>query len=322
MIGCMTDDSKAHPAGDAPAAGAALRRSFVALPPLPPPYPTLVRYLTERFPHVGLEQWTRRIREGRVLDEGDRPVGLDTPYRPYAKLTYWREVADEAPVPFAEQILHRDERVVVAFKPHFLPVTPSGGWVNECLLYRLLRRTGLRDLAPIHRLDRETAGLVLFAVRREDRDAYGRLFREGRIRRQYEAIARIDGPPALSEWQVESRIERGEPWFLSREVEGPPNARTRVRWVESGGAVGRFILEPSTGKQHQLRLHMARIGHPIVNDWYYPVLREGRKPGFDHPLMLLARELEFEDPLDGAPRHWRWPHGLAWPGDGADKDSL
>jgi tRNA pseudouridine32 synthase/23S rRNA pseudouridine746 synthase len=170
--------------------------------------------------------------------------------------------------------------------------------VNECLLYRLMRRTGNPDLSPLHRLDRETAGLVLFSKEPATRSAYATLFMRGIVKKRYEAIAPVprDG---LTDWRVENRLEKGEPWFRMKETEGPVNARTVIRLVEKKEEWGRFEIEPLSGKQHQIRLHMARIGAPILNDWLYPDLQPEPKPGTDSPLQLLARDLAFADPVTG-----------------------
>lgn len=290
------------------------RASYVALPPLPIPPASLLAFLAERFPRVSRSVWERRFAEGRVLNEAGRPVRADAPYTPNCRLRYFREVEAEPVVAEPEEVLRQDADLLVACKPHFLPVTPCGPWVNECLLYRLVRRTGVADLAPVHRLDRETAGLVMFSTRPATCRAYGDLFVRGAVRRLYEAIARspVQDLPADG-LLVESRIVSGEPWFHCREVEGTPNARTRVRLVERHGEWARFELEALTGKSHQLRIHMARIGCPIANDTYYPVLRKTPKTDAERPLLLLARELAFRDPLSGEARLFRSRRTLDWP---------
>ncbi len=295
-----------------PAASRAPRASTVTLPEVAPPFPALLDFLDSRFPQVGREVWRRRLEAGAVADDHGAAVGVETPYRPRMRLHYRREVAVEPVIPFEETILFQDDRLLVADKPHYLPVIPSGPWVNECLLYRLMRKTGCEHLVPLHRLDRETAGLVLFSVDPGTRARYGGLFMKGRVTKRYEAIARApsDGRTA---WTVEGRIEKGEPWFRVREVEGVVNARTRIRIIETRVGFGRFEIEPQTGKQHQIRVHMARIGCPIVNDWLYPDLHEEPKTGLEPPLLLLARDLAFEDPVTGESRAFHSHGHLAWP---------
>jgi tRNA pseudouridine32 synthase/23S rRNA pseudouridine746 synthase len=266
--------------------------SRIALPP--GAWPSVLDFLCERFPAIDRDAWEDRMQRGLVEAAG-RPVDRLTPYRPGDVITYRREVADEPPIPFAETIVYQDHDLVVADKPHFLPVMPAGRYVEETLSVRLVRRLGNPDLVALHRLDRGTAGLVVFSARPSSRDAYTRLFRERAIAKTYEALA----PPLpgltfpLSRC---SRIERGEPFFRTHEVEGPANATTHVDVIERGDDVWRYRLEPVTGRKHQLRVHMAGLGAPIVGDPMYPVLRE-EAADFSEPMQLLARELSFIDPF-------------------------
>lgn len=275
--------------------------------PLPPSrivlpngaWPTVLDFLCERFPAIGRGTWIDRMERGVVGVDG-APAGRLTPYRPGTHLTYQREVADEPSIPFDETIVYADDDLVVADKPHFLPTMPAGRFVEQTLSVRLMRRLDNPDLVALHRLDRGTAGLVVFSARPQSRDAYTRLFRERRIAKVYEAVA---APlPALCFPHVrESRIERGEPFFRVREAEGELNARTRIDVIERGEHAWRYRLEPVTGRKHQLRLHMAALGAPILGDHVYPELRD-EASGFDHPLRLLARELHFVDPVTGQDR--------------------
>ena len=199
-------------------------------------------------------------------------------------------------------MLFRSGHIVVADKPHFLPVTPAGGFVTETLLARLVCRFDNPDLVPLHRIDRATAGLVLFSANPRSRTRYQALFRERRIDKHYEALA--PALPGIAFPLIRtSRLERGEPFFRMREVEGTPNAETRVDVIERGNAAWRYALTPVTGKKHQLRVHMAALGAPIANDLIYPVLRTGME---DHsrPLKLLAKSLAFVDPLSGVERRF------------------
>jgi tRNA pseudouridine32 synthase / 23S rRNA pseudouridine746 synthase len=202
-------------------------------------------------------------------------------------------------------VLHVDAHLVVADKPHFLPVTPAGGYVRETLLARLVQRLGNPDLVPLHRIDRDTAGLVLFSANPATRDAYQSLFRQRRIHKSYEALA--PALPGLSFPLVHaSRLEKGEPFFRRREVEGVPNSETRIDVIERTDACWRYALEPVTGRKHQLRVHMAALGAPILNDRVYPklVAADDLCDRFERPLKLLARTLVFEDPLSGAARRF------------------
>ena len=275
---------------------------------LPPgAWSTVLDCLCDRFPAVGCEAWADRFERGRVLDAGGNPLPPDAPYRVGIEVRYFREVADEQAIPFAEMVLHVDEHLVVADKPHFLPVTPAGGFVRETLLARLVQRLGNPHLVPLHRIDRDTAGLVLFSANPATRALYQALFRERRIRKRYEAIA--PALPGVSFPLVRAtRIVPGEPFFRMQELAGVPNSETRIEVLEGEGALWRYRLEPVTGRKHQLRVHMAALGAPIENDRWYPRLREATEDDYARPLRLLARSLEFVDPLSGVER--RFESGL------------
>ncbi|MNM82319.1 Ribosomal large subunit pseudouridine synthase A [compost metagenome] len=224
-------------------------------------------------------------------------------------------MAQETPIPFVESILHVDEHLVVADKPHFLPVTPSGQYVEETLLARLAKRLGNPLLVPLHRIDRLTAGLVLFSANPASRPAYQALFRERRIHKHYEAIA-----PALPTLEFphirRTRMVDGDPFILMQEVEGAPNSETRIDVLERRGDLWRYDLRPVTGKRHQLRVHMAALGAGLCNDPLYPVLlsrKEREAEDYSRPLKLLARGLEFSDPLSGELRKFESELQLQWP---------
>ena len=226
---------------------------------LPPgPWRTLLDGVCARFPAIAREVWIERFARGRVLGADGVPLAADAPYRVGAEIRYFREVVDEAAIPFDESVLHVDAHLVVADKPHFLPVTPAGGHVRETLLARLVQRLGNPDLVPLHRIDRDTAGLVLFSANPATRDAYQSLFRQRRIHKRYEAIA--PALPALSFPLVHaSRLEAGEPFFRMREVGGVPNSETRIDVIERMGASWRYALEPVTGLR-RVELHAADHG--------------------------------------------------------------
>ena len=273
---------------------------------LPPgAWRTVLDGLCARFPAIPREVWLDRFARRRVLDAAGTPLAVDAPYRVGAEIRYFREVADEAPIPFEETVLHVDAHLVVADKPHFLPVTPAGGHVRETLLARLVQRLGNPDLVPLHRIDRDTAGLVLFSANPTTRDAYQSLFRQRRIHKCYEALA--PALPGLTFPLVRaSRLEKGEPFFRMREIEGVVNSETRIDVIERTDALWRYMLEPVSGRKHQLRVHMAALGAPILNDRVYPKLvpADGMDDGFARPLKLLARALAFDDPLSGAARRF------------------
>lgn len=273
--------------------------SRIALPP--GGWPSVLDFLCERFPAVSRDTWEDRMARGLVEADG-HAVDRLTPYRPGDVITYRREVPAEPPIPFEETIVHQDDDLVVVDKPHFLPVMPAGRYVEETLSVRLVRRLGNPDLVALHRLDRGTAGLVVFSARPSSRDAYTRLFRERAIAKTYEALA-PPLPGVAFPLSHLSRIERGEPFFRMREVEGPANATTHVDVIERGERAWRYRLEPVTGRKHQLRVHMAALGAPIVGDPMYPALRE-EAADFSEPLQLLARELSFIDPFTDEERRF------------------
>lgn len=278
------------------------------------PWRTVLDCLCSRFAAVPRAQWLERMARGRVLDAERRAIGPEHPYRAGLTVHYFREVALEVPIPFAETLLHVDEHLVVADKPHFLPVIPAGRFVRETLLTRLIARLDNPDLVPLHRIDRGTAGLVLFSACRATRGRYQMLFRDRRIDKEYEALA-----PALPDGRLPqtraTRIAAGTPFFRMREVDGPANARTHIAVLEtevagdaaaaSPGPLWRYRLTPLTGRKHQLRVHMAALGAPILNDPFYPSLRDEAADDYAAPLKLLARALRFADPLTGAPRSFR-----------------
>jgi tRNA pseudouridine32 synthase/23S rRNA pseudouridine746 synthase len=277
-----------------------LRASRLQLPP--GPWATVLEALCVRFPAIDRAQWLDRMARGRVLDAGGRAVTLESAFRAGAEIHYYREVEDEPRIPFAETVLFADEHIVVADKPHFLPVTPAGGFVTQTLLARLLRRFDNPGLVPLHRIDRATAGLVLFSANPHSRTRYQALFRERRIDKQYEALAPALPGPAFPLTRT-SRLERGEPFFRMCETGGVQNTETHIDVIEQDGDTWRYALKPVTGKKHQLRVHMAALGAPIVNDLIYPLLRTEMED-YSRPLKLLAKSLAFVDPVSGVERRF------------------
>lgn len=276
-----------------------INSSHLQLPP--GPWPTLLDGLCARFPRIERTIWAERFARGRVQDANGLPLAADMPYRVGMEVRYFREVDDEPRIPFEAKILYADADMVVADKPHFLPVTPAGRFVAETLLGRLQQQLDNPALVPLHRIDRETAGLVLFSANPNTRSAYQSLFPRRAIDKTYEAIA----PPlrALPLPHVHrSHLRAGEPFFRMREGEGIPNSETRIEVIERGDGAWRYRLQPVTGRKHQLRMHMAALGAPIVNDRLYPAMAMQAPDDFSRPLQLLAKALQFNDPIDGQPR--------------------
>ena len=259
--------------------------------------------LCARFPRVDRATWCDRFQRGRVLDAEGQALAASTPHRAGMELLYFREVAAEPRIPFTETLLHVDPHLVVAVKPHFLPVAPTGAYVRETLLTRLVDRLDNPALVPLHRIDRDTAGLVMFSADPGTRGTYQALFRERRIRKHYLAMA-----PPLPQLEFprvhRSRLEPGEPFFRMREAVGEANSETVIEVIERAPDAWRYRLEPVTGRKHQLRVHMAALGAPILDDPFYPVLRERGADDHARPLQLFAASLAFTDPLDGAPREF------------------
>lgn len=263
-------------------------------------WPSLREHLVERLPRVAAERIDEMLAEERIWGVAG-PLGADAPFVPDSYIWFHRDLPVEVPVPFEVGVVYQDEDIVVADKPHFLATIPRGAHIMQTALVKLRDSLGLPDLSPAHRLDRVTAGLVLFVVRREMRGKYQTMFRDRLVRKEYEAIAPYDPELELPR-VVRSRIIKERGIITAFEVDGEPNAETHVSLVEHRGALGRYHLKPLTGRTHQLRLHMSGLGVPIVNDDFYPVLRDRPLDDFSSPLQLLARTLSFKDPMSGADR--------------------
>ena len=286
--------------------------SIVTMPQVAKPYPSILVFLSRRFPAISQEMWETRMLEGKVQDEHAQKITLDTLYTPLRRIFYFREVSSEPLIPFAEKILFSDDELLVACKPHFLPVTPGGRYVDECLLNRLRRSTGIEDLAPLHRIDRETAGVVLFSVNKKTRGFYGTLFMNGLVEKTYQALSLCHPLQKTASWDIENRIERGEPWFRMKTVPGTVNARSTITLAEVNEGRGRFMLQPRTGKTHQLRIHMGELGFGILHDRYYPELQAESEDNFSTPLQLLAQRVRFYDSLTGKSREFVSERTLSW----------
>jgi tRNA pseudouridine32 synthase/23S rRNA pseudouridine746 synthase len=264
-------------------------------------WPTLLDFLAQRMPGIPRSEWANRLDQGLVLQESGQRAQADQACLTGQRFFYYRHVPDEPQLPRQAAVVFEDDHLLVADKPHFMPVTPSGPYVQQCLLVQLKRLTGLADLVPLHRIDRETAGLVLFGKRLHERDAYHALFREHSIHKTYHAVAAHRPELALPRVHTSRLAEDPVHFFRMREVEGQHNSETRLQVVRSEGNRALYQLEPVTGKRHQLRVHMLSLGAPIEGDQFYPEVLRGpdEAEDFNHPLQLLAARIAFKDPFTG-----------------------
>ncbi|MDB1145192.1 MAG: pseudouridine synthase [Alcaligenaceae bacterium] len=298
-------------------------RLFLPVQPANQPWQTLMDFLLVRFSHLTVDQIEERLTMGLMVNEDGDRMSVDSPYMPETWLWYYRQVDQEIPVPFEMPILFEDEYLIVVDKPHFLASVPGGRYLQETALIRLRKLKQNYDISPIHRLDRDTAGVLIFTKSPEYRAAYQMLFEQQRIHKVYEAIAPFP-PSFLTNSQVNyaiqecksnvlyddgiytpyvhrSRIARSDHYFVMQETDGAPNSETQIEVLKCLSETrALYRLKPLTGKKHQLRVHMNSLGCPIDNDVFYPVLQPASaQDDFDKPLKLLARQVEFEDPLIG-----------------------
>jgi tRNA pseudouridine32 synthase/23S rRNA pseudouridine746 synthase len=279
---------------------------------LPPgDWPSLLDFLTQRFPAIHRALWQTRLVNGDVIDEWGRPVRCDQAYQPHQRIFYYRDVPDEAPIPFEEVVLFEDAHLIVIDKPHFLPVVPSGHYLTETVLVRLKRKLALDELVPIHRIDRDTAGLVMFSKQPSSRAAYSAIFSHHQVRKTYEAIAPWRAELAFPLTR-QSRIKPAGHFMLQHEVPGVANAITHIDILEIHGEQARYQLKPVTGQRHQLRVHMLALGLPILGDGLYPTLTPEGHVDYANPLRLLAKRLSFTDPVNGQTRHFESQRSLAF----------
>ncbi len=271
---------------------------------------TILDFLIERFPFMPKALFLERMERGDIVNQDGEPFREDSPYQAETYLFYYREVPDEPHIPFYEDILYDDEHLIVVDKPHFIPVTPTGRHVKESLLTRLKHRFQSETISPIHRLDRETAGVMLFSRDKEYRSAYQNLFQNREVEKTYEAIA----PTSDHSFPLihRSRMVKSEhTFFIMEEVGGEPNAETHIEVIETKGNLARYQLKPVSGKQHQLRVHMMSLGSPILNDPFYPeLLPKDRCDDYSKPLQLLAKTIKFVDPFSNEIREFESARSL------------
>ncbi len=274
--------------------------SKLSLPQNNPGVTTVLEFLIQKFPAIASDVWEKRMADGKVHWHDGSLINSTSPFAAQQRVYYFREVDSEPVIPFSEKIIFQDELILVAYKPHFLPVTPGGDYIEECLQNRLRNKTGNQKLQALHRIDRATAGLVLFSVNPNSRQHYHRLFETHQVKKTYQAIAStsINPPMQGQQWEIKNRLERTGTRFLMHIVEGQANSHSLIRCLQSTAERALFELNPITGKTHQLRLHMQSLGWPILHDTYYPYLLERSEPEeFSKPMQLLAQQLQFDDPI-------------------------
>jgi tRNA pseudouridine32 synthase / 23S rRNA pseudouridine746 synthase len=304
------------------------RKSWVRCPH--GPWPTVLAFLAERFAKQGLAVWAERMRSGAVCDEAGEALALDAHFTPGQLLSYVRAVPHEADHGLQARIVYQDDCLLVADKPHFMPVTPGGEVVQGSLLIQLQAMSGLADLQPLHRIDAETAGLVAFSVRKQDRGAYQAMFRDKLVSKTYLAVSVSNAtePEAGKVIERHSQIEDDPVHFMRmREAgngtngtsNGNGNAHSRIECLGVAGGRAHWRLRPISGKRHQLRVHMNALDWPLLHDRIYPNLLPARDRHAPLPpaLQLLAQQLAFKDPLTGIEHHfcshthlseWRLPN--------------
>ncbi|WP_447653083.1 pseudouridine synthase [Microbacterium sufflavum] len=273
--------------------------------PLTGDWPTIADYMVERFFHLDPERLLVRFDRGEIVARDGRPLRRETPLGAEEFVWYYREPPVEKEIPFTEEILHEDDHLVVIDKPHFLPTTPGGKYLQNSALVRLRNRLGNPELTPIHRLDRATAGLLMFSVRPATRGAYQLLFEDRRVEKVYEAVSArpVGWDPSRFPLVYRTHIEkhRGEVRVQVDDTR-EPNSETLIDVIDADDRVVHTLLRPHSGKMHQLRVHLAALGLGILHDGFYPELLPEQPDDFSRPLQLLARELRFLDPLTGEER--------------------
>jgi len=286
--------------------------SKLSLPIINPGVSSVLQYLVLKFPNISEHVWQQRMKDGKVHWHNGELITSKTKYQPQQRVYYYRELTSEPSIPFKEEILFQDEQLLVVYKPHFLPVTPGGIYINECLQNRLRDITGLPELQALHRLDRATAGLVLFSVQANNRHLYHELFNTRKIHKTYQAIALIGNTKVYTGqcWVVKNRLIKSTPKFLMQIERGQANSHSLIKCVGVLANKALFELSPVTGKTHQLRLHMQSLNMPILNDRYYPTLQVQQDDDYSQPLQLLAKSLNFIDPVSQQTRSFSCKRNL------------
>ena len=276
---------------------------------------SMLAFLVERFPFIDKTILEERMLRHDIVDQTGRAYLPDSDYQGEIFLFYYREIPDEPKIPFNETILFKNNDFIVVDKPHFIPVTPTGRYVRESLLARLKHQFQNEDISPVHRLDRETAGIVLFTCKPDVRGAYQSLFQKREVSKTYHAIATSSSLEFPLTHQ--SRIVKSDPFFIMQEDSEAKsesfNSETTINIKEKKGNLAKYELKPITGRQHQLRVHMMSLGIPILNDPFYPKLMPCKGEDYSKPLQLLAKKIAFIDPINGERRSFKSKLRLTFP---------
>ena len=270
--------------------------SKLFLPAIQPAPQRLYDYLCQQFAHISAQEWQQRFQDQLIYAADGTILSLDSAYLANQHIYYYRFLAHEIHVPFQHHILYETDDLYIVDKPHFLTMSPTGQYVQETLLVRLKNQTGNADLTPIHRLDRETAGLVLFSKRPETRGIYQQMFAHREVKKTYHAIAAYHSSLEFPR-TVCLRMDKGQPFYTMKIVEGEPNSETQIDILEHNSQWAKYQLKPETGKQHQLRVHLNHLGITIKNDPLYPIVQHKSDDDFSNPLQLLAKRIQFIDPV-------------------------
>jgi tRNA pseudouridine32 synthase/23S rRNA pseudouridine746 synthase len=274
----------------------------------------MLDFLVEKFPNISQQAMQGRMQRGEIMDNQGKSYSPDSLYRSGIHLFYYRELYKETEIPFQASIIYRDEHILVADKPHFLPVVPAGRFLHQTLLVRLKKELQLDELTPIHRIDRETAGIVMFCINPKSRGHYQSLFQQRKVNKNYQAVAGYNQSIQQASLPLihRSKMVKGESFFRMKEVAGKPNSETTIDVLDAKGKLALYDLKPVSGRQHQLRVHLASLGCPILHDPFYPKLLPCKGDDFTKPLQLLAKSIAFIDPISNKPHYFESQRELDW----------
>ncbi len=259
---------------------------------------TIVEYLAGRYPHTPADAWQQRIQQGQVLVNG-RPVHPNETACAGAERMWRRPPWTEPSAPLSFDVVHEDEHLLVVSKPPGLPTLPGGGFLENTLL-SIVRKSDPAAV-PVHRLGRWTSGLVVFARTPEARKKLAAAWRECEVTKIYRTVA--EGRPIRETFTIDTPIgERPYAPLGMLHMAAPEGRESETRVTVLAGQDDTFLADvcPKTGRPHQIRIHLASAGHPLVGDPLYgvggvPPDGSSALPG-DPGYTLHAHTLEFEHP--------------------------